>query len=378
MLDTEQTSPPDDAKGFDSVLGEIETMDLAEPATEPAPVAADPAPLATDPAPDAGAATTEAAAPAEAPTTAEPAPPTAPADPTPTPKPFALKVDGAEIALDGAHEDGENIVIPKAVWHTKVKNYLADRSAVQRREAELTTQLRQSSEARGQSEQVASAMLTELRRVMALPEAESFAEWDKLRTEFPTKVLQAENKILTGQRESHVTREQQQHLEHVVETAVVPQLQEHVRRIAPEALTQLHPEVLELMNTLPEADRATVRAELEADLVEALWEAADQGLLYEKNGQMVMVGGVQIPDVTPNLQRLAQVVGRVVKQGRRALELRVSMAKVEAAAKVNATREAARRPAAPPAVTARGTDAAPVHEKKATSFDDVFDEAMKA
>ena len=390
MLDNEQSSETTETQsdgGFDAVISEIEAMPLEESkVTEPAESSAAPASEATDPAKPTDAPAPSDTAPAADSTTAEKgddsapsAPAETPAADTPTHKPFTFTVDKREVALTGAVEDGKgNIIIPKETWHNEAKNFLADRSAIHRERQEWARERQQLTQERSTIDQMAGSMLQEMTRILGLPEAESFEEWEKLRAEFPKKKLEMENQILTQQRKQSEESQQQEVVAQATREHVVPRLQEHLKGAMAETLKQGHADVLKLVEKLPEADRAKVREAVEKRIYDALWDDALDGRIYYRTDQMVEIGGVRVPDVVPDLQRIAQVVRREVEGMREALDLRLKFAEIEAATRKNLEKEQQRKPAteAPPAISAKGTTPEPVKDRQPQSFDDVLEAAM--
>lgn len=370
MFDTEPSPVPEsNDHAYEKVFSEAESIEVP---VEPVETPTVPATEAPDP-------PVETPAPTDAPPAASSPPvPETPADTpadTPTHTPFTFKVDQRDVALTGAYEDGDNIVIPKATWHTEAKNFLADRSQIRQMQSEWQQRERQLTEHQSVRESTASALLADLQRITQLPEAESFEEWEKLRREYPTKVLELQNKHLTDTKSTRETEDRQRYEAQVVEQHVAPRLQEHLKgAIGAEIGT--HTEVVGLLAKLP--DQAKVKEQLETRIFQALWEDAEAGNLYFRNGQTATLeNGVQVPDVVPDVQRIARVVRREVEGMREALDLRAKIAKIESAAKANAEKEAARKTPVPPAISAKGTTVEGVKDKQPTSFADVYDEALQ-
>ncbi len=379
MFDIEQQSTPDKDQ-FETILDEVENIQPDAPAegtvapAVPATIPAAPeAPAPSDAAPAESPATTEevppAGTPVETPTTETPAP----GEPAPS---WTFKVDGREVKLTGAREDGDNIVIPKATWNQEVKNYLADRGAIARREQQLVRQAKQVEEAKGQHETTSSQMMAELDRIMGLPEADSFDEWERFRSGYSERKVRAETEFwknkATGQQQTTEQVELQKQMEEYV-----PYLQGNLRRFATEAVEH------------EKASGALAGLQLspaeEKELAEALYERfnedAEAGRVFVHTGELLP--NTRLPKLDVNFERLRAVVDREVRVVSKSLSqaaaLKKSLAAVEAAAKTNAVAEAKRTGGtlAPPALSGRPDTGAPVKAQAPKTFDDVLEEIDK-
>jgi hypothetical protein len=410
MSRTEKSAAPDPEVGeglqagagssggttFDSLLAEAIATEPDAPAEEDAlPAETAPAANATEPA------TSEAPAPAAA-SPAEPAatearadqtksatPATPPAEPSaktdeksvtttpkidgPTPEPvaFTFKVDGREVKLSGAREDGDNIVVPKQVWHSEMKNFLADRAAISRREQQFKATVQKLQDDRGAAETVAETMMQELDRIMGVPEADSFEAWEQFRSTYGSKRAQAEaaywKQRATGHQEAETRAQEEAEMKEFI-----PVLQQNVRKFADEALTSVKANLSELSEDEHKA--------LGDRLYDLLIDEADAGRIFYHTGEKIQ--GTTLPKLNVDFQRIAAVVEREVRLVRNALErqagMKKSLAEVEAAARANAEAEARRRGiGAPPPVSTLTTTAGPVSEAAARSWDDLLAEATQ-
>ena len=373
MMDGEQTAAPESPSAeasYAQVVADAEAIELdpaAPPASEASPAAAtapapDPAPAPAADAPASPAATAESSAPP-----AETATDSPPAEPS-----WTFKVDGREVTLKGAREDGDNIVVPKTVWHQELKNFLADRGAVAQRERELTRQyqaeLQQARQQQSAEQTIAGTVMQELDRIMGLPEDESYLAWEKMRTGYAERKAAAERDFYRAQAEGLGQQQTSQQ-----EQAVIAQLDQFLDGQLKTYASQAVDAVKDQLAGLDEGERR----EFEARLYTLLREDAEAGRIFVQGHELIP--GTRIPKPVPQFQRVAAVVDREVQVVRRSLERlqaeRKRAAELERAAAKNAAEEARRKGvAAPPPVSPKGTDPEPRKATAPQSWDDVLKE----
>lgn len=379
--EAEEQQPPEaeGAAGFDALLDEVDAIEADAPiAPEEAPAAEAPGTEASEPAPapeDAPPAP-DATAEGEAPPPEDAATPET-TEPEPEPEPeWTFRVDGRDVVIRGAKEDGDTIVIPKQAWNTQVKNYLADRAQVNRALQDAHNRIQQTEQRRSLAESQAEGIMAELDRIMtaaASDPATSFAEFEKLAQGYEARKAQAERDYwkqqATGLQETGQAEQYQREL-----AALRPQLhrdlQEWTAGLLDEARAAGH---------LDGASDDDLR-ELAGRIYNLLVEDADAGRIYYAVGQQP---GSALPKLQRDGQRIRAVVGREVEVARKTLARvaaeRSKAAKLAAAAKANADAEAKRKKQAQaaPGVSSKRTGAAPGGSAQPKNWDEVLEEVDK-
>lgn len=135
--------------------------------------------------------------------------------------PFTFRVDGRQVAPDGARVVGDHIVFPKTTWQ-QMHTLLADRSVIKERETGYRQRIQALEAGQGAWQQEKSALLAQVDRVFSDPAAaQQFLEnWQvhgpRLRAEMEAKAARAQLDAVR-QRDAEAEAERQ-------DAALVPQL----------------------------------------------------------------------------------------------------------------------------------------------------------
>lgn len=193
--------------------------DTATPATDQSPT------------PDTPPVQPDATSPEKVDAPATPAPLTPPEIPTPVDpfsggEPFAFRIDGRQVSIDGAKVINDHVVIPKSAWLNQMQHFLGDRSAIRNREGQYKQALEQANAGRSEWEAEKATMLGEIQQMFADPEA-MLAKLQNWQTEGPLLMAKMEAKAARQQVEQF-QRRQQDEMRHQQEAAVIPQLQDQL------------------------------------------------------------------------------------------------------------------------------------------------------
>ncbi len=383
MIDPELEETPEKVAENESQFQRVLDEALEIPVDSPDVSGEDPA----APASATDAATTEPPAPVSSPAPDESANPATPAEEgapsveppavespaqTDAPPPFTFKVDGKEVSITGSREDGENIVIPKASWHTEVKNHLADRASIQRERQESQHRTAQIQQQKGQAEQTAQTMLTELDKIMSASEADSFDQWEKFREGYEKRKIDAERdhwktQATTVQESVNVEAYNREMTEQFL-----PALDRTIRRFADEVVQDA------VGNKKLPMDEGR-RKQFTERMYTLIKDDADHGLIFTKTGRQYE--NSLMPEVVPNMERIHAIAQREIDLYRSFAEERNALQKqttaVEAAAKTNAEAERVRKGGtpAPPAIGTKIASGDAPKVKAATTWEELEAEA---
>lgn len=226
---------PDEQGPEDTVEAEMNAALAApEPASTEAPQAPESAPPAAPESPAAPDPSSEGDSPAPAnPASQTPDESQAP-DPFAGGEPFAFRVDGRQVALEGAKVINGHVVIPEATWHNQARHFLADRSAIKERTTAYQREVAQERQARQAVEAQHQAIMAEVQQMFADPNV-MLDKLNRWQTEGPLLQAQIEARAAKAQVEQF-HRQQQELRRQEQEAAQEPQLRQQVGDVIEEWL----------------------------------------------------------------------------------------------------------------------------------------------
>jgi hypothetical protein len=327
---------------FDEDEGEGEGAGAAEEEESPP---ADAEPADTDDSPPAEEATDEPD------DDAPPAAQTAPAadseegDDGPEAVPFVAKFDKQELAVDGAYEVGDLIVIPKEAFQRQIRPHLGDRHAWMRTEKALKAEVARLQGEKGEKESLADSLVEEITRLTSPGnEAELMEFLNDMERQGP--ILQANAKAAAAEKRLRdiEAREQERYREE--EEAELPQVMEASVSDWVDRLAAGHPDLQGV-----ELDTASLKRELlglkEKVFIRADRDYPDAGV---KKGDLAVDTDLVFALMRQEAQAQKRIAARLKER--------------TAAAATNAKATGSTRRPAPPAVGARG-DAVPTGKRSA-------------
>lgn len=222
---------PDEQGPEDTVEAEMSAALAApESASTEAPEAPESAPPAAPESPAAPDPSSEGDSPAPADSASQPPDESQAPDPFAGGEPFAFRVDGRQVALDGAKVINGHVVIPEATWHNQARHFLADRSAIKERTTAFQREAAQERQARQAVEAQHQAIIAEMQRMFADPQAMR-AKLDHWEVNGPLLQAQVEAREAKAQVEQFQRLQRQEQ-----EAALEPQLRQQVGDVIEEWL----------------------------------------------------------------------------------------------------------------------------------------------
>lgn len=218
--------------------------------------------------------------------------------------PFAFKVDGTDVALEGIRANDTHVVIPRELWDRELRpNYLGSRQAWQQERGQWQGRERQYQQQMAATEERARAVVDEFNALIADPnKLLQFVE--NYERELP--LLQQKMRADAAERQIRAVQEQQQAI----------QQQQQYQALEQAGADALEAEVIALLKEPAFASLAATDDERD-DLLVELWQTKAKHWIQVTPDNRV--GGIDRESLQSELSRRAQFIARREARVREAL-----------------------------------------------------------